>query len=181
MFNFVGLIAFFVVGGSFLGLCLWLIAGRKKKLLGLLLGTIFSLGSAFFVYELSSVSPSATILFTETFGEPPDATITNLKAIRTGGAGDYRAFIQFHAPTETVRRLVPGGLSHPSYVRSGMGWGSEKLPTWFRTPAGKVEEGSLPNRTYTGHFGIPFSSDGPPQIRYTPQENLVQVFWGFFE
>jgi hypothetical protein len=127
------------------------------------------------------VQVPAKTLFTETFGEPPDSTITDLKAIRTGGAGNYRAFIQFHAPPETVKRLVPGTLSHPSYVRSRMGWGSEDIPVWFHIPSDKVEEGSLPKRTYTGHFGITFFPDGPPQIRYTSQENLIQVFWGYYD
>lgn len=161
-----------------------LLLGRRAKRATQLSAALLLLAVGTFAYGISTVSPSPHTLFTEEFGTPPDATITDLKAVRLGGAGTYHTYIQFHAPPATIARLLPGKLVPEQRLVSH--WQPSELPNGWVTPSsqGYSLSGTSGNSRRewdrTGHFGIRLWPD-TCDLRYHPKENLVQCFWGFYE
>jgi hypothetical protein len=183
MFDVVGLSIFgALIPCVFLAL-LGLIRERFCRRLGLagLLGCI-ALGGAIFACT-SSLSPSPEALFVEAFGERSEC-VTELKAVRVGGAGDYKAFLQFRATPEVQKHLRARlGLSGSfgGTAKAPLVWcDGEKIPAWWLSPKEKGFDDFPILHSLTGHFGIRFHPDGAT-LRSFPKSGLMQLHWRFYD
>ncbi|WP_394792767.1 hypothetical protein [Armatimonas sp.] len=157
---------------------------RQKRPIGLIFTAPLVLAIGCWLYMSLSFTRPVTYLYTDAFQEPPDTTITDLKAYQRGVSGYYHGYVQFHAPPETFQRLkkkVVDSIWGSSSTDNSLGWGEDWKPDWFHAS-------KLPGRSWrmkrsvacVGHFGLTFYPD-TCELRYFEKENLVQVHWGYYD